>query len=296
MRSHFLSWPLLILAVPCLSARGQDKNITIAKLKETAADAMKKSEVKDANLAETDNLIFASTLPEAKAKSVADSLQKTYLVAAKALKFEDAEVKGFRAVVYAFGDVDQFRQFQRAVLKTRPDPDSFAIADVKRDVPFLAITARRGEKAPNFEVMAGNEICKALLSKKGGNAKITEWMKDGFARAVKMRSNPASVGTDRSAVSRIAPRLAKTAKGSSVVDKAWSGTGKDKDLVAASLMDFLTFGAGAEKLSNILNGLIPGDGGTDPTFGDALKASDWMLEDLDRAWRDWLAKGAPANK
>jgi len=61
-------------------------------------------------------------------------------------------------------------------------------------------------------------------------------------------------------------------------------------------MDFLTFGAGAEKLSNILNGLIPGDNRNDPTFGDALKASDWMLEDLDRAWRDWLAKGAPANK
>jgi hypothetical protein len=24
--------------------------------------------------------------------------------------------------------------------------------------------------------------------------------------------------------------------------------------------------------------------------------ADWMLEDLDRAWRDWVAKGSPANK
>ena len=158
------------------------------------------------------------------------------------------------------------------------------------------MTARRGEKTPNFEALAGNEVSRALLSKKGGNAKITEWMKDGFARAVQMRSNPASIGTDRSAVTRMAPRLAKTAKGTPVVDKAWTGTGKDKDLVAASLMDFLTFGAGADKMSNILNGLIPADGGGDPTFGDALKASDWMLEDLDRAWRDWIGKGAPANK
>jgi len=296
MRSSLFIPALLVLIIPCVAARGQDKTITIAKLKETAAEAMKKSEVKDARLVETDNLVFASSLPEAKAKIVADSLQKTYAFASKALKFEDAEIKSFRAIAYAFSEVDQFRQFNFSVLKTRPDPDQFSIADMRRDIPFLAISARRGEKTPNFEALAGNEICRALLSKKGGNAKITEWMKDGFARAVQMRSNPASVGSDRAAVARLAPKIAKTAKGYAVVDKAWSGTGKDKDLIAASLMDFLTFGAGAEKLSNILNGLIPGDNGNDPTFGEALKASDWMLEDMDRAWRDWLAKGAPANK
>src|SRR5262249_42798908 len=137
---------------------------------------------------------------------------------------------------------------------------------------------------------------RALLAKKGGNARLTEWMKDGFARAVAMRLNPGSAATDRAAVRRLAPKLAKTAKVMPVVDKAWSGTGKDKDLIAASLMDFLTFGAGSEKFGTLLSALIPSDAIASPTFADALKGADWMVEDLDRAWRDWLAAGSPAGK
>jgi hypothetical protein len=33
-----------------------------------------------------------------------------------------------------------------------------------------------------------------------------------------------------------------------------------------------------------------------PTFQDALKAADWMVEDLDRSWREWMSKGSPAAK
>jgi hypothetical protein len=285
----------LVIAIATF-AFGQDKKPTAEKLQEMATDALKKSDVKDARVAVSDNLIVGSALPEAKAKAMADSLQKTYVAASKVLKFENEEIKNTRIILYSFAELDNFKQFQRSVLKVRPDDDEFAIFDIKADVPFIAVSARRGDKNPNFEVLAANEICRALLQKKGGNARLTEWMKDGFARAVQMRVNPGSVGTDRSTVMRMAPRLAKTAKANPVVDKAWSGTGKEKDLVAASLMDFLTYGPGAEKLSNVLNGLIPSDGTTDPNFGMALMAADWMLEDLDRAWRDWLAKGSPANK
>jgi hypothetical protein len=256
---------------------------------------MKKSDVKDARVIETTNLVVACSLPEAKAKTLADNLQKTFALAAKTLKFDEAELKGAKTIVYAFPDLDNFRQFQRSVLKERPE-DELAVFDVKRDDPFVAVTPRRGDRSPNFEHLAGNELCRALLTKKVGNARITEWMKDGFARAVQMRLNPSSIGTDRAVVARMAPRIAKTAKVTPVVDKAWSGMGKEKDLVAASLMDFLTFGDGAEKFGNIMNGLIPADGGGDPTFADALKAADWMLEDLDRAWREWIAKGSPVSK
>jgi hypothetical protein len=287
----------ILLAAIGLSpfAIAQDKTPSPEKVRETATQAMKKSDVKDARVIDTTNLVIACALPEAKAKTLADNLQKTFAMATKALKFEEGDLKGAKMIVYVFPDLDSFRQFQRSVLKERPE-DEIAIYDVKRDDPFVAVAPRRGDRSPNFELMSGNELCRALLTKKGGNARITEWMKDGFARAVQMRHNPASVGTDRSVVARMAPRLPKTAKANPVVDKAWSGTGKEKDLVAASLMDFLTFGSGAEKFGNILNGLIPADGGGDPTFADALKAADWMLEDLDRAWREWLAKGSPAAK
>jgi hypothetical protein len=276
-------------------AIAQDKTPSSEKTRETAADAMKKSEVKDSRILETTNLVVACSLPEAKAKTLADNLQKMFMLATKALKFDEAELKGAKMIVYAFPDLDNFRQYQRSVLKQRPE-DELAVYDVKRDDPFVAVSPRRGDRNPNFELLAGNELCRALLTKKGGNARITEWMKDGFARAVQMRLNPGSIGTDRAVVRRMAPRIPKTAKATPVVDTAWTGMGKEKDLVAANLMDFLTFGEGAEKFGNIMNGLIPADGGGDPTFADALKAADWMLEDLDRAWREWLAKGSPANK
>jgi hypothetical protein len=281
----------LLFALP-FNAFGQEKAPSVDKLKGMAADAMKKADVKDARIVDTDNLIVATGLPEAKAKALADSLQKTFALVVTTLKFEDTETKT-PVIVYTFADLDQFRQFQRSVLKVRPDDDELAVFDVKKDEPFIAVSARRGDRNPNFEVIAGNEICRALLAKKGGNAKLTEWMKDGFARAVQMRATPASAGTDRTAVLRLAPRLGKGSKGPWVVDKAWSGTGKDKDLIAASLMDFLTFGPGAEKLGNIMNGLILTDNGGTPTFADALKGADWMLEALDREWRDWIAKGSP---
>ena len=63
--------------------------------------------------------------------------------------------------------------------------------DVKKDPPFIAVSARRGDRTPNFESLAGNEISRALLAKKGGNAHLTEWMKDGFAKAVQWHQSPA---------------------------------------------------------------------------------------------------------
>ena len=68
----------------------------------------------------------------------------------------------------------------------------------------------------------------------------------------------------------------------------------DKELVAASLMDYFTSGSGSEKFGNVLSSLSPTDAVPMPTFLDALKAMDWMVDDLDRSWREWVAKGSPA--
>jgi hypothetical protein len=265
------------------------------KLKNQAAEAMKKADVKDARIVETEHLVVATELPAAKAKALADNLEKLLMQAAKVLKLEAADTKG-QVTVFTFADLDNFRQFQRSVLKQRPDDDQFAAYDVKRDDPFVAVSARRGDKAPNFETLAGSEISRALLAKKAGNAKLPEWMKDGFAKAVPWRLSPSTASADRSAVARLAPALRKGAKGMPVVDKAWSGMGREKDLVAASLMDYFTSGPGAEKFGSILSSMIPTDAVTTPTFLDALKAADWMVEDLDRSWREWVSKGSPAGK
>jgi hypothetical protein len=263
------------------------------KLKSQAADAMTKSEVKEPHVVETSHLVVATALPEAKTKSLANALEKVYLQATKALKFDANELKG-QMTVFVFSDLDNFRQFQRSVIKERPDESLMATYDVKRDDPYVIVSAKRGDKNPNYETIAGTEISRALLAKKGGAAKLTEWMKDGFATAVTWRLNPGVAGTDRSAVRSMAPPLKKGAKGVAVVDKAWTGTGREKEILAASLMDYFTSGTGAEKFGNVLNAMLPSDAMPMPTFLDALKANEWMVEDLDRSWREWVAKGSPA--
>jgi hypothetical protein len=265
------------------------------KLKTQAAEAMNKADVRDARVVETEHLVVATELPAAKAKALVDHLEKVFGQAAKSLKLEAADTKS-QLTVFTFADLDNFRQFQRSVLKQRPDDDQFAAVDVKRDDPFVAVSARRGEKAPNFEALASGEICRALLAKKAGAARLPDWMKDGFAKAVAWRLIPSMASTERLAVARQAPTLRKGAKGMPVVDRAWSGTARDKGLVAASLMDYFTSGPGAEKFGSILSSMIPTDAVTMPTFQDALKAADWMVEDLDRSWREWVSKGSPAAK
>jgi hypothetical protein len=285
-----LSAGLALVAGLASSARADDK------LKTQAAEAMKKADVAHARVVETEHLIVATALPEAKAKALADGLEKVFAQAARVVKLEAADTKG-QVTVFTFSDLDNYRQFQRSVLKQRPDDDQYASFDVKRDDAYVAVSARRSEKNPNFEALAGTELCRALLAKKAGNAKLPEWMKDGFAKAVMWRLNPTAAGADRAAAARLAPPLRKGAKaGMPVVDKAWSGTGKDRDVVAASLMDYFTTGPGAEKFGNVLNSLVPTDGTATPTFADALKAADWMVEDLDRSWREWVSKGSPAVK
>lgn len=292
MSRHLIA--ALALLFP-LTLPAQDKAPSGEKQKEFAAEAMKKAEVKDARVVETTNLVVATTLPDARAKTIAEALEKVFVAAHKALKFELADIKT-KTVVFIFGELDQYRQFKRSVIKERPDDDEFASHDMRRDDAYVAVSARRGERTPNFELLAATECCRGVLSKKGGNARLSEWMKDGFARAVAWRNDPKSAAAERSAVQRLAPRIAKGAKAMPVVDKAWTGTGRDKDLVAASLMDYLTFGPGSEKLGSLLSSMIPTAGIDSPTFADALRATDWMVEDLDRAWREWVWKGSPAAK
>jgi hypothetical protein len=281
---------LALVAGLSVAARADDK------LKTQAAEAMKKADVDNARVVETQHLVVATALPEAKAKALADGLEKVYAQVAKGLKLSPEETK-VQVTLYVFTEVDQFRQFQRSVLKERPDDDEYATADMKRDDAFVAVSARRGEKDPKFENVAGGELSKALLAKKAGSAKLPGWMTDGFAKAVTWRLNPASASAERATVARMAPALRKGAKGAATVaDKAWSGTAKEKEVVAASLMDYFTSGPGAEKFGGVLSSLIPTDATAMPSFLDALKAADLTIEDLDRQWREWVSKGSPAAK
>jgi hypothetical protein len=297
MPRHLATSLCVVALLPVTILRAQPKvpGPSGEKPRQFATEAMTKAEVKDARIVETARLVVASALPEAKARALAEDLDKVYVVASKALKFQTADDK-VKLIVFAFPNLDHYRQFLRSVIRERPDDDETASYDVRRDEPYVAISPARGVRNPNFEALASAEVCRAVLAKKSGNARLPEWMKDGFARAVQMRTDSRSVGGDRSAVARLAPRIPKGGTAAPVADKAWTGTGKEKDLVAASLMDFFTFGPGSEKLGALLSAMVPSGGRDAPTFAEALAASEWMLEDLDRAWREWIGRGSPVAK
>jgi hypothetical protein len=288
---------ILVLVPTSLMAQPKDKEKSPSadRQREFAADAMKRSDVKDVRVVETRHLVVAGSLPEAKAKVLADQLDKLYVTASKALKLDPADEKA-KLVVLTFPELDNYRQFKRSVIKERPDDAETSSHDVRQDDPYVAVAPARGVRNANFEALAAAEMCRAVLARKGGNARLPEWMKDGFARAVQMRADPRSVGADRSAVARLAPRIPKGGKATPVADKAWMGMGKEKDLVAASLMDFLTFGPGSEKLTSLLSAMVPSAANDEPSFAAALASAEWMLEDLDRAWREWVGKGSPVAK
>jgi hypothetical protein len=275
----------------------QDPEFPPEKLKKIATEGLTRADVKDGRVVETDHLIVASGLTEPKAKAAADAAEKRYVRAHKALKFDAPASPEPKTLLYLFPDIDAYRSFKRNVLKERAADDEFAMQDVKGDYLLIALAPRRGEKSPKFDALAAEEVGKALLVKKGGpNARITEWMKDGFVKAVNWRAAPGTVGPERGRSRQLAPRIPKGWKGTNVVQLAWTGTGADKDAIGTTLMDFLTFGPGAEKLPLVLGALVPTDEVMDPKPEQALLAPGWKLDEIEYLYRDWLAKGSPENK
>jgi hypothetical protein len=275
----------------------QDQKYPPEKLKEIATEGLTKADVRDGRVVETEHLIVASGLPEAKAKAAADAAEKMYVRAHKALKFDAPAASEPKTLVYLFPDVDAYRSYKRNILKERVADDEYSMQDVKGDYTLIALAPRRGDKNPKFEVLAAEEVGKALLVKKGGpNARITEWMKDGFVKAVNWRATPSSVGPERARARQLAPRIPKGWKDAKSIELAWTGTGTDKDAIAVTLMDFLTFGPGADKLALILGALVPTDEVMDPKPGQALLAPGWKMDEIEYLYRDWLYKGSPENK
>lgn len=318
--SRLLLWALLV-AVPVAA---QDKKVTSEDQKKAAAKAMEAAAVKDASVVESAHLIFASALPEEKAKAVVANAEKVYALATKVLRFEDAKVEEPKTVVYAFADVDVFRGYVRTVLKRSPDKDEFAAVETKGDFPVVAVSAKRGEKTPNYEALIAPELTHIALKKKAGNAVLDGWMIDGFYKAVMSRIDAKVGAAEKAKLKAVAKPLPKGAKITyTVAERAWAEPKEgskmpdapqaEKDAIGMSLMEFFTFGSGSAKFGDVLSGLNPPANNMKPSFSMAVKNVDWTdgktpakepdpkapeprgPEGLERAWRDWVSKGSPST-
>lgn len=316
--TRLLLWAMLF----ALPAVAQEKKITPEAQKKAAAAAMTAAGVKDATVVESAHLIFAAALPEAKAKQVVETLEKLHALGTKALRFETATADEPKTTVFAFGDVDAFRGYVRTVLKRSPDKDEFTAIDAKSDGPVVAVSAKRGEKTPNYEALISPEITNLLLKKKGGNSVIDGWMKDGFYKAVMSRIDAKVGAAEKAKLRTLAKPLPKGAKITyTVVEKAWAEPRRDmpatpqadKDAIGMSVMEFFTFGPGHDKFGAVLSGLIPVNNRDTVSMNEAVKGVDWTdgkepakedpkareprgPEGLERVWRDWVSKGSPPAK
>ena len=285
----------LALLLPFSSLQAQDKPLSGDKQKAFAADAMKKAG-RQGRPGRRDRRTWSSPRPcrKRRRRLSPTGLDKVYVPAAKALKFE-RPTRSPRRWSFTFADLDQLPAVPAVGPEGAAGRRRDRVFDVRRDDPFVAVSARRGDKNPNFECWRATRSAGPCWRRRAATPGCREWMKDGFARAVAWRVNPRSARADRSAVVRLAPRLRRGPRQTPVVDKAWTGTGEEKDLIAASLMDFLTFGPGAESSAA---SSAPDPDGRDrcADVRGRLTSADWMVEDLDRAWREWVAKGSPAAK
>jgi hypothetical protein len=278
-------------------SNAQDKVPTPDEIKKTVLENLSQAGFKDAKAVESENMILFSNVPEAKAKTQIDALQKVYVGTMKGLAFKEGEKPTAKVAVLGFPDPDGYKSYVRGVLKRSPGDETSSI-DLKAALPTIAMSAKRGDKTPNFAEIGNNDLVMALLEKKGGNARLEGWMKTGFLKAVQMRLDPKYAGTERTISRKYAGRIPpKGVVYPTVLQYAWMAENKDAPALAATFMDWLTLGTGLEKLDTVLGLMLPPEGQDEARkFEDAVKAAELKLEEFDKPWREWVIKGSPVRE
>src|SRR5262249_27953222 len=151
----------------------------------------------DAAVHETNDLIVCGAIPADKVKAFSDALQKQYTVAAKGLKLDANDLWKGKLTVYAFGERSQYTSFVRQIEQRRPESDESSASDVRSDTPHIAVAVTQGEKIAALESETAAQVATALLTRKAGVAQLPAWFKEAFARAVRMRADPRTGGTDK---------------------------------------------------------------------------------------------------
>jgi len=278
---------LSFLFVSFLRAAENDEEV--AKQKAKALEILKKCDVAKPALVETQDLIVCGPLPEDKLKTMGAAVQKQYTAAFKSLKFDaDAPFKG-KLTVYFFPERRTYSFFVSEVVTERLEKDDRGHADGRAEPPYVAVSVLPAEKPTDLEAEASIEAAVALFQAKAGPAKLPAWMKAGFARAMKMRQNPAAAAADRDRTKR---ELANYKyKAADVWIPPENIDVKVKQLIAASLTEYLVFGPESAKLGKLLAAFRGGDGDQPPSVFDALKAAGIEVEKLDVSWRRWVVTG-----
>ena len=287
--SALCALPLLVI-VP-FAAAADDAEL-IAKQKASAISNLKKCDVANPVVIETDNLLVTGDLPEEKLKPLSAYVQKQYATTLKGLKFEMTEnpPKG-KLAIYFLPERKKFALFVGELLNERIEKDERSHMEPRANEPYIAISVAAGEKPTDLDVEAANQIAVALLVCKAGPAALPNWMKDGFARVMMWRLDTSAASKDRAQIRRMVLAVKGKTPTYKVAD-IWTGTlDAERKLLGASLMEYFVFGPDSARFSKILNNFRPTDDVREPTIATALMATDIKVDDLDKAWKKWVTTG-----
>jgi hypothetical protein len=274
---------LLMASVLILSPTVRADDAPLAKQRQTADEIAKSLQLSSIVTQETKNLIVLGTLPDAKLKALAATLEKQYATGVKALQFanDDPPWPG-KIAVYVFGDRADFRSFARQVEKRSPDEAELGSFRLGDETPHVAAGPGKGKDAPTPEVQAGYQLAAALLATRAKNVPLPEWLVTGFGKATAAHA----AGTTAGGRKRAARNLGLRFKASD----AWNemAPAEARQVLAQSVADFIFYGKGVAKPVDFLNGFRPDDEKPKKTAVDALSASQLTPEQFDVSYRRWL--------
>lgn len=287
----------LVAAVVVSAGRADEVN---DKQKAVAAANLKTAELKGFTIVESATLILATPLPEARAKAVAEGLEKTVRTARKGLQMDDKDEpwKG-KLTIYHVGERRAFGSFLRAVSGERTEA-GFYVA-IRSDEPYVASGADAGPKATDADIIGdlGPVVGTAYFqSKAGSGTPVPAWVRNAYGRAASLRADgPAG---KRLTTYKTAARTAVLGKGRgpATLAEVWANERPDADLVATALLDYMAFGgdkAGQDKFIRFVANLKPDENGDSPDVSKVVETAGWKWQDLEAGWRGWATKGLPTK-
>ena len=263
------------------------------KAKATAVENLKKIKIDKPTVVETDNFIVAGSLPEEKAKKLADVLEKTFPVARKAAKFDEKDVawKG-KLTVYFLPDAEEFKPFMRRVIVA---PVEGTYVDMRAEPAVLVDPAELPGKPTDADLYANTaaRVAGEMLRSKGtGTQVVPEWLRDGFGRVTVMKATASPKYAAYKAAARNAVLAPKGGKPQGIADVGSGEKSATAEALSNSLAEFLAYGPKANDFGKFLDGLRPSETVTAPTVLNGFMALGWKDDAAaDAAWKRWVQTG-----
>ncbi len=299
---HFTRCVVLIVLIAAgvassgASTVAQDTKAILAKQKETVAANLKKADFSKTTVVETDNFFIAGSLTEEKAKALGAVLEKVVPLARKGLQYESKEEawKG-KLAVYYLPENREFKNFLRAAILVRPEGVYY---DVRSNTPLVVDPVEVAAKATEADLLANTaaNVAGAYLKARGTTASIPEWLRVGFGRATALRAEGLTSKRYQSyrTQAKAIANGGKTGAPAAVADLWSENKPANAEILAASFVEYLAYGPGAENFIKLIYGFRPDENGNNPSVAQAFEAAGWKeIAMLEKAWQKWVATGKP---